>query len=487
MYTVQIFWKGDPGIENFTIRFASEETMAKWYTRLLEQKENWDQQGERQRSTGVSSTEFTYMRDQPAQENPYRQKEDDEEEDTERAAPSAPFPSYAPHSEFPGSRNSSNTSLRSRSTTGESGPPPSAGITGRMQPPRLPAGSISQQGGLTLRTQQLPGYLPSPAEKFAESYFSPTMDSPMSSRTSSSSGMYPFPRQPIPANAYYEEGHGRYTAPVMSRTASRENSTATNSYSANSRGSAQRPSFPAAVGMHSSQQLASSRNRSASSPDIHAQRRAMTAPRPPMPEGSAQHIQNAEVVTRSQSNSPSLPNGSMPRMAGTQSPKLPRERSYNHAMQEPPYFDSAAAARADPRFAQSTRSNTPTQHAFHSLDHAVSPPLSSSTSLASPDTPQPTQLKVKVHATAAGQVLTLVVPLNISYQSLKDRIDAKLQRSTNISLSDRTGNQVKLKYLDEDDLVSIQSDEDVQTAFETWREQRGEGLGGMGEIELYCQ
>lgn len=111
----------------------------------------------------------------------------------------------------------------------------------------------------------------------------------------------------------------------------------------------------------------------------------------------------------------------------------------------------------------------------------MSPTLSSS------DPPQPTQLKVKVHATAAGQVLTLVVPTNIAYQSLKDRIDAKLQRSTNMSLTDRTGNQVKLKYLDEDDYVSIQSDEDVQTAFETWREQRGEGIGGMGEIELYCQ
>ncbi|KAH0002074.1 hypothetical protein KCU78_g14556, partial [Aureobasidium melanogenum] len=88
---------------------------------------------------------------------------------------------------------------------------------------------------------------------------------------------------------------------------------------------------------------------------------------------------------------------------------------------------------------------------------------------------------------ASSTVLTLVVPLNISYHSLRDRIDAKLSRSTNISLSDRTPNQVKLKYLDEDDYVSIQSDEDVQSAFETWREQRGETVGGMGEIELFCQ
>ena len=102
----------------------------------------------------------------------------------------------------------------------------------------------------------------------------------------------------------------------------------------------------------------------------------------------------------------------------------------------------------------------------------------------------PTQLKVKMHCPAANQVLTLVVPLNITYQSLKDRIEAKLQRSTNLSLNDKgpKENQVKLKYLDEDDYVSIQSDEDVQTAFETWREQRADGVGGgMGEIELFCQ
>jgi len=81
--------------------------------------------------------------------------------------------------------------------------------------------------------------------------------------------------------------------------------------------------------------------------------------------------------------------------------------------------------------------------------------------------------------------MTLVVPTTISFQSLKDRIDAKLQRSTSVSLS--TG-QVKLKYLDEDDYVSIQSDEDVQTAFETWKEQQRDiNPGGLGEIELFCQ
>ena len=111
----------------------------------------------------------------------------------------------------------------------------------------------------------------------------------------------------------------------------------------------------------------------------------------------------------------------------------------------------------------------------------------------------PTQLKIKVRCPSVSQTLTLVVPMNISYQSLKDRIDAKLQRSTNLSLTERSGQGreglVKLKYADSDgDLVSIQSDEDVQTAFEAWSEEHeggGGGIGveegGMGEIELFCQ
>ncbi|KAL1297214.1 hypothetical protein AAFC00_004780 [Neodothiora populina] len=501
-YTCQIFWKGDPGIENFTIRFASEETMGKWYTKLLEQKKLWDgvtSQGaptaptvasttstsaasiaHSHRPSGTSATEFTYMRDQPAIENPYRQTDDDEDDDADSVAHGVPFPAYS--SEFPASRNGSNTSLRSRSTTGESGPPVGGAVTSRIQPPRFPSGSIGSQS-LSLRTQS-PGYMPSPSEKFAESYFSPVIDTPMSSRTSASSNMFPFPRQPIPANTYYEEGHGRYTAPVMSRTASRENTSAASI----ARGTGPRPSFPAGAGMHSSQQVPLARNRSASSPDIHAQLRALSAPRPPMPEGPMPSFSSVQYGSpRSQSNSPNLPS-SMVGRSGPQSAKL--ARNPQSGMLEPAYasYEHAAAARADPRLTPliQTRSNTPTQ--FHRIDTAVSPPPSSATTLSpSSDIASPSQLKVKVHATAAGQVLTLVVPLNISFQSLKDRIDAKLQRSTNISLTDRTNHQVKLKYLDEDDYVSIQSDEDVQTAFETWREQRGEGLGGMGEIELFCQ
>ena len=108
------------------------------------------------------------------------------------------------------------------------------------------------------------------------------------------------------------------------------------------------------------------------------------------------------------------------------------------------------------------------------------------------DAGYPTQLKVRVHCIGATTPseptkLSLVVPANISYQSLKDRIDAKLQRSTSFRLSEQAPKeaQVKLKFLDEDDYVSIQSDEDVMSAFETWREQQ-QGQG-MAEVELFCQ
>lgn len=202
------------------------------------------------------------------------------------------------------------------------------------------------------------------------------------------------------------------------------------------------------------------RNRSISSPSINeAQRRAMDNNRPPMPDGPLPgHIH------RSQSNSPHLMSGGIDERVNNVTPAM--------------RFNSPALGGYG-----TPRNGTPIQYQREMMASPALPPQTPSM-----DMPPPSQLKVKVHAQTAGQVLTLVVPSNISYQTLKDRIDAKLIRSTNISLTDRGGgsNTVKLKYLDEDDYINIASDEDVQIAFETWREQRGEGLNGMGEIELFC-
>ena len=118
----------------------------------------------------------------------------------------------------------------------------------------------------------------------------------------------------------------------------------------------------------------------------------------------------------------------------------------------------------------------------------VTPSLGTSTSqaysLASPDLPIPSQLKVKVQCDS-GNYFTLVAAFNITYQSLVDRIDAKLARFTSSSIGK---GMLRLRYRDEDgDFVSIQSDDDIQIAFLDWREGvRNMYSGGVGEIELFC-
>lgn len=488
--------------------------MKKWATQIESQRRRYREKSRNSdgsRTGGTSVTEFSYMQNQPALENPYAQSIDEDEEDDSETLIGSGAPSWQG---YPGgrdlsqSRHGSNGSLRSRSTTGES-TMSTLSASGRATLPRLPPGTIQGVPPLSLRTRELQEAARSPGDRNnPDSYFSPMNESPASSRASSGSGVYPFPRQAVPQNGYYEDGHGttRFTAPAMPRPAMNHVQTTglSNGYAPPGRPILSRPGFPSGSGMHSAQQLpAGSRHRSASSPDINNNQRGLmrntTGPPPPVPDMPATYQQsNIHLIGRKQNGSPNSQNGG-PSRHSNQSPQYPRERSYHqpHGHVDPLPISYAYDGRPEFRPPQQhPNSRTITPIPVHDTSPSLSTP-SSATPIPAPfglpaDLPPPTQLKVKVHCPSASQVLTLVVPLNISYQSLKDRIDAKLQRSTNLSLGDRglRENQVKLKYLDEDDFVSIQSDEDVQTAFETWREQRGGdtgGLGGMGEIELFCQ
>jgi cell division control protein 24 len=488
---------------------------------------------------GTSATEFDYMRNIGGQlENPYQYEDEEEEDDLDTLVPSGQ-PSYigstgSNHHPYgsrdfgSSSRNGSQTSLRSRSTTGESG---MAGLTpvqsnGRQPPPRFQPGAMQQQPQLALRTREL---AQSPDMGPNESYFSPIDGSPSqmssSTRTSTSSGMYPFPRQQIPQNGYYEEGHGhgtRFTAPAVGRQRDPSGGApppngypVQNGYPNPRSGPApQRPG----MGMHSAQQMPGQpRNRSASSPDIHNNPRGpVRGPangEPPVPDMPLPYQQNPHMIPRSQSNSPNLAmmaNG-MPPPARGMSPQMQRERGYasQQRMAPDPSPTSYSALPRGP-YNNGPRAMTPLQE----RDSTFTPPPPPSfqhqntappalgqqqrpSSQHNPYVDAPTQLKVRVHCSSANQVLTLVVPLNISYMSLKDRIDAKLQRSTQLTLNDKGAKEgqtvVKLKFLDDDDFVSIQSDDDVQTAFETWKEQNesssgvSAAQGGMGEVDLYCR
>ncbi|KAF1984226.1 hypothetical protein K402DRAFT_413984 [Aulographum hederae CBS 113979] len=468
-YTCQIFWKGDPGIENFVIKFQTEEAMKKWAAQVDTQRRLCRDQARisnNTRQTSTSATEFTYLRDQrEPMDNPYQEEDLDEDDEDSNTVVSG----SAHGSEYSMGRNGSSTSLamRQRAGTGDSYNPQ----VPMTAPARFPMPQNMHQPALQLRTQQLSSATPaSPGDRMAaESYFSPTTESPMSTRTSTSSAghNYPFPRQAHP-NGWHSEDQSRFTAPAMGRLTQA-------SYSGYQNGArSMRPSLPPS----SSQQAMSpsSRLRSASSPDIQnpIQARVPTGapPLPEIPPFPTHYAYTPGIGHRSQTSSP---NNSAFMSGGRVNPP-PRMQSRGQSADQTYY---------DPRYVPTrTMTGTPADQ------RTLSPPLPTtqeSDGLANGGLLNSglSQVKVKVIVPAAGSSMTLIVGTNITYTSLKDRIDAKLQRMTSLSLS---SGQVKLKYVDEGDFVGIQNDDDVQTAFETWREQQRDVVQqGMGEIELFCQ
>ncbi|KAI1097476.1 hypothetical protein F4804DRAFT_170827 [Jackrogersella minutella] len=485
-YTVQIWWKGDPGVENFIIKFSNEETMKKWEAGLVAQRK--EHAPASAASPEQATPDFAWMRNQNNLENPYVQQEDDDEEEDE-VTPAGQVSSSnlgfsAASTGGVMNRNTSSTSLRARSATAES-TQSLAGIA-RAPPPRFPL--PAPPGPLSLQTQ--PG-AQSPGPRAGESYFSPTAESPASSRTSTAStmfapnGQYPFPRTATPQGGW--EDNNRYTAPAMPRAPSRDGPSPMSGR--NPRG----PSLPAMA--PGSQTLAQQqRSRSYSTPDINGQpngRRTNSSTPVPAVPGIPPHLHPAHDsnIPRSQTGSPRQ---DIPIRTSTQSPGVQRDgRSqqsgqFGGTMSQFPIQPVGTSRQATPAPAATTGGPAP-QPLNLSNQQPVSPPLGTATQgnpLASPDLPIPTQLKVKVKCDN-GTYFTLVAPFNIAYQSLRDRIDAKLSRFTSSSIA--KGN-LRLRYRDEDgDSVTIESDDDIQIAFSEWREGvRDIYSGGVGEIELFC-
>jgi cell division control protein 24 len=536
-YTCQIFWKGDPGIEYFTIKFTSEDTMKRWCDQVNTQKRVWKENARAStRPVGAQDMEFSYLKNQHL-ENPYLSKQlgdDDDDDDLDGSTINSQYQSFNGYSI---SRNDSNTSLRSRSTTGDSGPPMM-----RVAPRQFPMGQ--QAPALQVRT----GGPLSPGDPNDTSFFSPTTDSPISTRSSGTPSMFFLPRQQVPPMPAWEDH--RYTAPAMPR----------GQLPPQQRAQMQRPSLPLGgplpQAMHG--QPMPSRLRSASSPDIantNGQPRYDPSMMPPMPDlppfPPSSYAYPPGMLSRSQSSSPAgghappPPMASLPVRASTQTPVAQLARLNLHGGGPPPGVLLAGGPmggqlappglppmgqvvqplplqlhqQPDP-LPRSVPTGTPPPDFAPGAPRAtvaglVGPQAGSMDSVLLPGTPSPppapasvagtprpgsgsgalpTQLKVKVHCSTGGggssiNSMTFVVPINISFQSLKDRIDVKLQRSSTNTLSTLSSGHVKLKYLDDDDFVSIQSDEDVQMAFETWRESQKAQLvgGGIGEIELYIQ
>ncbi|KAG8530920.1 uncharacterized protein KY384_004277 [Bacidia gigantensis] len=443
-YTIQIFWKGDPGVENFVIRFLDDKTMKDWQESIRKQKDALSDTSRRSRENGPSSTSFRWQDDQPKPENPYREEDGDEDDHSSQAT------LVQSRSGISSSRNASNTSLRSMGTL--------QGFNRTGHPRFTPEqGSSHHNPPLSVNTNVAPN-APSPGDFGGQSYFSPSNDSPNSQRSSSQASMYGFPRQPAPPAGWsYENGKHR-TAPAMPRAPSREGSA--------------RPSIPGLGPQHAQAQIAQSQSRlrSASTPDINGpgSRRAPNAqlqpppeygPVPPIPNNIRMPVNrsqtasplDAHLAIRSVGHSPATPQG----MYDNQS-----QRSHRRLENEP-----SAPVIHEP-------ANPPTSH----------PGLGSGR-----ESLYPTQLKVKVLFDPPPSHITIVVPITIKYRTLVDRIDSKMARVSSASIAKGTA---RLRYKDqEEDLVAINYDEDVGEAIEEWGAIHEHRLrqGITDDFELFWQ
>jgi cell division control protein 24 len=494
---VQIFWKGDPNVENFIIKFKNEDTLRRWEADIEAHKEA--EVARAQRNKNISTTQFTSM-DGVQIENPHQDFDADDDDYTPLAT-SRP-PTYASgtteppgYSEFTMSRNSSSTNPRSRSATGGSTGSATT-ITPIGRPPqRFP---MPDTGPLPPLNTQTMRETPSPGERIANSYFSPVEDGtppqPSSTRSSSQSTFAGYTRYGASAHSRSNgEEPNRNTAPAMSRNMT-VSAMGGNPYLANGRGHNMRPPLAPNASAPSAQQLGMTINRmrSASSPDIHPngpQNRRYANGQgisngdsvptvPPIPPHVAKQM---ATINRSQNNSPvnAMPIRNGPAVPTGQQPyglpAGPRPSLSNNLYT----YDPSYKGQMDPR----QYTSGPTQLAISTAAGTLSPPLSTPSS--DGEAFMPSQLKAKVRFD--DNYISIVIASNIQFQSLIDRIDAKLARFTNHSI--RSGS-VRLKYQDEEeDFIWIDSDEAIHDALLDWRETHMEKIatGQLAEILLYAQ
>lgn len=248
-------------------------------------------------------------------------------------------------------------------------------------------------------------------------------------------------------------------------------------------------------------QLQQQRSRSYSTPDINGQPNGRNGQSVPAVPGIPAHLhpthpthaRHDSSIPRSSTGSPA---NDLPLRTNTSSPGTQRSKQYGATMAQfpaqpvyprqgtpgsvtglpppgPPPPGMAPLAPAD------TQRNIPPPISIGPI-----PANQSSIVPPTPDFPLPTQLRVRVNCDS-GNYVTLVVQINTTYQSLIDRIDAKLGRFTNSSIGKGS---LKLRYRDEDgDFVMIESDDDIQIVISDWCEGvRNMYTQGAGEIELFC-
>ncbi|KAF8244253.1 hypothetical protein K440DRAFT_559152 [Wilcoxina mikolae CBS 423.85] len=449
-YTLQIFWKGDPGVENFMIKHANEEGLTHWKKTLQRQREQYtkaDSGYGRQSGQSTATTQFAWMANADLGDQG-RESRDASDDDDDATIIQEPNGHYSGLTLSP-SRSGSMTNLRARSATNENMPPPSAAAfmsRGAQQTPPARFPLPGHTPPLTLNTNPIIQNLANSPERNNASYFSPVETPMMTARSSSSSQAYPFPR--YPTSDYYGESN-QFTPPSMSRSSSREGSSGNTQYTAfQSSNTAfpggQRLQRPSISGMATSTPSVpalnqQSRMRSASSPNIH-------------------HLPNASQLSRVS------PGGSIPPV-----PSLPTSLPGNYI----PYSGGPAIINRGQN--DSPTSPVPSDSPSSPDQNGTGAPVNGVATGKS-------QVKVKVHYN--NDKFVLIVPYNIAYAQLIDRIERKVEFCGVLPTT-----PIRVRYQDEDgDFISMNSDDDVQMAFDVGCEGAiNDTAGTCGVVTLFVQ
>lgn len=372
---------------------------------------------------GTSQTDFIYLNNQTLH-NPYSEVDEDQNDEDEPIRFSSG--STLASSDYTGSRNGSNPNIRSRSTTGGGGPPLNMNLPGRnVAPLRFPlvdAPSLKVSTSFTMATA-----VATPDPHYGQSYFSPiTGDSPFSMRSSQLGVGTPM--------AMSRQGFPTHPRPMDSKHATAPPGTYQD----------RRSHKPGEQAQYNAHMLAQSRARSASSPDIQNQspgKRSINGsvhddvPVPPIPH----HVlpTGRPTINRTQTSSPT-------EAVRLGRPPLPTN-PYSH----------------DSHMRTESRQGPGSGHLSHSAIQRLWTPTPSIPS----DPLIPTQIKVRI--AYGSNYVTIVVPSNIRYQTLIDRIDAKMEKHSGCSITKGTA---KLRSLDEEeDYVSLNDEDDIQMVLDEWR------------------
>jgi len=272
---------------------------------------------------------------------------------------------------------------------------------------------------------------------FQGSYFSPMVDTPpVPVLNGQAFQQYPFPIQ-----------HDAPMARTLSKDGYATNGIPTPPLTAKLPERSSRPSVPP---------LNTARSRSASTPNIHQIQTNLGSRRdlpPPLPVSRhEQHDGNRSPVTPHSPGSP-MTTSSRP-TTGTST------------------FNTNFSSIPETPSSMSSTSTTSTRRPVPSTPSSISGDKSSA-------------LKVKI--TFNNDIFVIVVPTDVNYATLVQKVRHKLLRCSNVPKD----GPLRMKYQDEDgDLVTISSDEDVALAVESRHQHNNiaaAGFAGAGVINLLVQ